>query len=74
MLEVQQAAMGSEARSRLDSMRADLGLPAGGTGQLTTGTSGQELTTGTGTAIPVTTESPAAVTANDAEETPQDRS
>jgi len=31
MLEVQQAAMGSEARSRLDSMRAEMGLPAGAT-------------------------------------------
>ena len=28
MLEVQQAAMGSEARSRLDTMRAELGLPS----------------------------------------------
>ncbi len=74
MLEVQQAAMGSEARSRLDTMRADLGLPAGGTGQLTTGTSGQELTTGTGTAIPEPAESPAAVTVNDGEETTQDPS
>lgn len=30
MLEVQQAAMGSEARSRLDSMRAELGMGDGG--------------------------------------------
>jgi phage shock protein A len=30
MLEVQQVAMGSEARSRLDGMRAELGLPSGG--------------------------------------------
>lgn len=30
MLEVQQAAMGSEARSRLDSMRAELGVAGGG--------------------------------------------
>lgn len=30
MLEVQQAAMGSEARSRLDSMRAELGIGASG--------------------------------------------
>jgi phage shock protein A len=29
MLEVQQASMGSEARDRLDSMRAELGLPSG---------------------------------------------
>ena len=34
MLEVQQAAMGSEARSRLDTMRAELGLPGGGETQL----------------------------------------
>ena len=32
MLEVQQAAMGSEARSRLDAMRAQLGIGAGGPG------------------------------------------
>ncbi len=41
MLEVQQAAMGSEARSRLETMRAELGLPstAGelGTGSATDG-------------------------------------
>jgi phage shock protein A len=42
MLEVQQAAMGSEARSRLDSMRADLGIGPGG--------SGGELTAGNNTA------------------------
>jgi phage shock protein A len=29
MLEVQQAALGSEAQSRLDSMRAEMGLPSG---------------------------------------------
>ena len=34
MLEVQQAAMGSEARSRLDTMRAELGLPDPTTGEL----------------------------------------
>ncbi len=43
MLEVQQAAMGSEAKTRLDTMRAELGLPstAGelGTGQATDGES-----------------------------------
>jgi phage shock protein A len=73
MLEVQQAAMGSEARSRLDSMRADLGLPSGGTGQLTSGAdAAQQLTAGTGTAVPNPTESPVPVTANDSEETPQD--
>jgi len=74
MLEVQQAAMGSEARSRLDSMRADLGLPSGESGQLTTGSSGQELTTGTGTAIPEPTEPQAAVTADQGKEAPQDPS
>jgi phage shock protein A len=75
MLEVQQAAMGSEARTRLDSMRADLGLPSGGTGQLTSGTgAGQELTTGTGTAVPEPTGSTVPVTANDSEETSQDPS
>jgi phage shock protein A len=47
MLEVQQAAIGTEARSRLDTMRAELGLPsaagaalgAGATAQLGTGAS-----------------------------------
>jgi phage shock protein A len=37
MLEVQQAAMGSEARSRLDSMRAELGLPSAGGAELSAG-------------------------------------
>src|SRR6516164_5847290 len=48
MLEVQQAAMGSEARSRLDTMRAELGIPtssgelgAGAAGQLGAGAAGQ---------------------------------
>jgi phage shock protein A len=47
MLEVQQAAMGSEARARLDSMRAELGLPggAGGGAELGIGATG-ELGTG----------------------------
>ncbi len=40
MLEVQQAAMGSEARSRLDTMRAELGLPDPTTGELGTGSAG----------------------------------
>ena len=40
LLEIQQAAMGSEARSRLDSMRHELGLPA----------PGQSAALGTGTA------------------------
>ena len=39
MLEVQQAAMGSEARSRLDSLRAELGI--GTTAALGTGTASQ---------------------------------
>ena len=46
MLEVQQAAMGSEARSRLDTMRAELGLPSAGGGALGAG-SAAELGTGT---------------------------
>jgi phage shock protein A len=37
MLEVQQASIGAEARSRLDAMRAEMGLPAGSGGELTTG-------------------------------------
>ena len=46
LLEIQQAAMGSEARSRLDSMRQELGLPAPGQsaalGTGTTAGTGQE--------------------------------
>jgi phage shock protein A len=45
MLEVEQASMGSEARTRLDSMRAELGLPSGTGGQLG---SGAEAALGTG--------------------------
>jgi phage shock protein A len=41
MLEVQQAAMGSEARSRLDTMRAELGLPSAGGTQLGAGAAGE---------------------------------
>ncbi len=37
MLEVQQAAMGVEARDRLDAMRAELGLPAAPTQELAAG-------------------------------------
>ncbi len=45
MLEVQQAAMGSEARSRLDSLRAELGI--GSAGQLGAGAANQgQLGTG----------------------------
>jgi phage shock protein A len=40
MLEVQQAAMGSEARSRLDTMRAELGIPTT-SGALGVGAAGQ---------------------------------
>ncbi len=45
MLEVQQAAIGSEARSRLDTMRAELGLPGVGESALGAGSAG-ELGTG----------------------------
>jgi phage shock protein A len=45
MLEVQQAAMGSEARSRLDTMRAELGMSTGGELAAPAATSG-ELGTG----------------------------
>ena len=45
MLEVEQASMGSEAKSRLDSMRAELGLPGGSVGQLG---GGAEAALGTG--------------------------
>jgi phage shock protein A len=45
MLEVQQAVIGSEARSRLDTMRAELGLPGAGEGALGAGSAG-ELGTG----------------------------
>jgi phage shock protein A len=48
MLEVQQASMGSEARSRLDTMRAELGLPSAGGAALGAGSSG-ELGTGAAT-------------------------
>ncbi len=52
MLEVQQAAMGSEARSRLDTMRAELGISTGG--ELSAPASGGELGTGTPAATPAT--------------------
>ena len=45
MLEVEQASMGSEAKSRLDWMRAELGLPGGSVGQLG---GGAEAALGTG--------------------------
>jgi phage shock protein A len=48
MLEVQQAAMGSEARNRLDEMRAELGLPSGSGGETALGVGATgELGTGT---------------------------
>lgn len=62
MLEVEQASMGSEARSRLDAMRAELGMTGGG--QLASPTTGGELGTGnapgTDTAGTATTAGPAA--------------
>ena len=66
MLEVQQAAMGSEARSRLDSLRAELGIPTmgelaapnGGTGELEAGP--------TGVATPTAAESPVQVPTEEA--------
>jgi phage shock protein A len=45
MLEVQQAAMGSEAKSRLETMRAELGLPTAA-GELGTASATQELGAG----------------------------
>src|SRR5579875_2216876 len=55
MLEVQQAAMGSEARSRLDSMRSELGI---GTGAELASPNSGELGTGNaaGTGTPAATE------------------
>jgi phage shock protein A len=41
MLEVQQATIGSEARSRLDVMRAELGMPGGGEATLGAGSAGE---------------------------------
>jgi phage shock protein A len=55
MLEVQQAAMGSEARSRLDSLRAELGI--GTAGAIGSGTSAQgEIGAGSAPADPATSE------------------
>jgi len=65
MLEVEQASMGSEARSRLDVMRVELGLPAGGDAALGSGSTG-ELGTGAG-AVPgaaTSTPTPEAVPAD----------
>jgi phage shock protein A len=55
MLEVQQAAMGSEARSRLDTMRAEMGIgsPTGGSLGAGAGAAGQ---LGTGAPTPESTE------------------
>jgi phage shock protein A len=55
MLEVEQASMGSEAKSRLDSMRAELGLPGGSVGQLGGGGGAEAaLGTGSGTGVGAT--------------------
>ena len=55
MLEVQQAAMGSEARSRLDSLRAELGI--GTAGAIGSGTSAQgEISAGSAPANSATSE------------------
>lgn len=67
MLEVQQAAMGSEARARLDSMRAELGLGGGvGGGQLAAPATGGELGTGTAPAAPAAAEAPLEVPTEEA--------
>jgi len=65
MLEVEQASMGSEARSRLDSMRAELGLPSGSVGQLGGGAEAA-LGTGAGGATGVSDAAGAGVPAPDA--------
>ena len=46
MLEVQQATIGAEARSRLDSMREEMGLPSGGGGGALGGGATGELGSG----------------------------
>ncbi len=61
MLEIQQAAMGSEARTRLDSMRAELGIggsPNGGT-ELSAPSSG-EIGAGSGAGGPAASRPPTA--------------
>ncbi|MGI8491470.1 MAG: PspA/IM30 family protein [Acidimicrobiales bacterium] len=64
MLEVQQAALGSQAKSRLDQMRADMGLPSA-SGQAAlgegsgVGAAGSELVAGAASAPDGPTESPA---------------
>jgi phage shock protein A len=63
MLEVQQATMGSEARSRLDSMRAELGLSTAGGPALGAGSTGQ-LGTGAVTEPAVTGDTPEATPAD----------
>jgi phage shock protein A len=62
MLEVQQAAIGTEARSRLDTMRVELGLPSVGGAALSAGSAGQ-LGTGAPAAPEASAESPAAAPA-----------
>jgi phage shock protein A len=59
MLEVQQAAIGTEARSRLDTMRVELGLPSAGGAALGAGSAGQ-LGTGAPAAAQPGAETPAA--------------
>lgn len=65
MLEVQQATMGAEARNRLESMRAEMGLPsAGGGGELGAGAV-QTGELGTGTPAVDTTATPTAEPASE---------
>jgi phage shock protein A len=63
MLEVQQASIGAEARSRLDTMRAELGLPSPGGASLGAGSTG-ELGTGAA-AVPGPTADTSAATPAD---------
>jgi phage shock protein A len=66
MLEVQQATMGAEARNRLDSMRAEMGLPsAGGGAELGAGATGE---LGTGSPATDVTAAPATPAAEPATE------
>jgi phage shock protein A len=52
MLEVQQAAMGAEARSRLDTIRAELGMSAGGELSAPVGSAGELGAGASGSAEP----------------------
>jgi len=71
MLEVQQAAIGNEARSRLDTMRAELGLPSAAGGALGPGATAA-LGTGTSPLSDAAAGTPAAAPAEAAAE-PTDR-